>query len=165
MSSDSPSGRAGMEVTQKSLLLGWRDLIDSMGSSALGSRGSIGSSTQVIMTTGYCHNLAPCPSASLPVLGPSDQPHAVEIATLSIECAHSLTDEAGLAARAGHQAKIPAAKDARRSTFDGHASYLLQSAQFVEEMPAPADRQCFSFCSATSQCSGSGSANETPETN
>ena len=81
MSSDSPSGRAGMEVTQKSLLLGWRDLIDSMGSSALGSRGSIGSSTQVIMTTGYCHNLAPCPSASLPVLGPSDQPHAVEIAT------------------------------------------------------------------------------------
>ena len=77
----SPSGRAGMEVTQKSLLLGWRDLIDSMGSSALGSRISIGSSTQVIMTTGYCHNLAPCPSASLPVLGPSDQPHAVEIAT------------------------------------------------------------------------------------
>ena len=62
---------------------------------------------------------------------------------------------------------VPVVGMVKYSPFDEHASasYLLQSAQFVEEMPAPADRQCFSFCSATSQCSGSGSANETPETN
>ena len=58
MSSDSPSGRAGMvrmEVTQKSLLLGWRDLIDSMeslGARPIDSRESTGSPTQVIMTIG-----------------------------------------------------------------------------------------------------------------
>ena len=51
----SPSGRAGMEVTQKSLLLGWRDLIDSMeslGARPIDSRESTGSPTQVIMTIG-----------------------------------------------------------------------------------------------------------------
>jgi hypothetical protein len=52
-----------MMVTQKSLLLGWRDLIDSMESSAVDPRESTGSSTQVIMTTGYCPE--PCGAASL----------------------------------------------------------------------------------------------------